>query len=739
MRTPLQWIPASAPLTRRGFASVSAVPTGERVWPAHDPRLAPRDEAIFLLHTAAEVEHALMVQYLYASWSAMLDQPAWAEVILGVAKQEMGHLITVENILRALRAPLNFDREDYPFRSGLYPFHFSLEPLSRASLARYVIAEMPKNPVGLPLDPPLSAADLEQIGHEATVANMEEMVNRVGDLYDHIRFIVEEGLQDADFSPSTIGFQAEPLPWRAAAVPGMIIQPIPSRAEALKALTAIAEQGEGMDQVSDPTSIKETHFFKFLKIYRERVLQGQSGPVREVPTNPSTTEPSLGPSAPEPGRGNEPDGHISHPLTRRLAQVFNLRYRTLLMSMAHALSLEADVKKDGEQTRPTGRQDLQAWSLAEMKWLSRFAEILIVLPQKKGADFGPPFGAPPFELPYTLDLPEAELDRWLLQQDLIENGRILISLIREENLNLPSNIADLLNSLEQKETGSDNPTAKEKIVATHIEMERPPGEGPITDIQELRIFPPLAIARFGSSDDPMDNYELRDPVGAGFRQISPAETLRVNKATGEITAAETPVQVRFRDAAGNIRPVCPFLELWARFHEAGSYQPLTVAHLRALGLTPADVKWRVRLANHKAFRRTGDINDRIDADSGSFNDHALKDLHGTAANFKVGKFISLGAVQFLAPNEQFPELRLRFTPSKGKVYGPQAGDPNVVDDVYNASAGRWPGHQDGAPGAPPFTNPAGIYASDENGLSRGYLDDSCDGTNVGRTTPQFSS
>ena len=32
--------------------------------PMHDPPLAPRDEVVFLLHTGAEIEHALLVQYL---------------------------------------------------------------------------------------------------------------------------------------------------------------------------------------------------------------------------------------------------------------------------------------------------------------------------------------------------------------------------------------------------------------------------------------------------------------------------------------------------------------------------------------------------------------------------------------------------------------------------------------------------------------------------------------------------
>src|SRR5712691_13246780 len=34
-----------------------------------EPRLKPRDEAVHLLHAAAEVEHSLLVQYLYAAYS----------------------------------------------------------------------------------------------------------------------------------------------------------------------------------------------------------------------------------------------------------------------------------------------------------------------------------------------------------------------------------------------------------------------------------------------------------------------------------------------------------------------------------------------------------------------------------------------------------------------------------------------------------------------------------------------
>ena len=130
-------------------------PVREHVSPiGHHPRLTDRDETIFLLHIAAEIEHALLVQYLYAMYSLKSDDElsdaqqrtqvsAWREILVQIAREEMGHLVTVQNLLRLLGGPLNLEREDFPFRSGLYPFHFRLEPLTKNSLSKYVFAEMP--------------------------------------------------------------------------------------------------------------------------------------------------------------------------------------------------------------------------------------------------------------------------------------------------------------------------------------------------------------------------------------------------------------------------------------------------------------------------------------------------------------------------------------------------------------------------------------------------------------------
>jgi hypothetical protein len=116
--------------------------------------LAWWDWTVFLLHTAAGIEHALLVQYLYAAYSladsgfAGSQVPAdagtltgkWRQAITGIAKEEMAHLLTVQNLLRFIGGPLNLDREDFPFLAFLYPFPFVLEPLTKTSLAKYVAA-----------------------------------------------------------------------------------------------------------------------------------------------------------------------------------------------------------------------------------------------------------------------------------------------------------------------------------------------------------------------------------------------------------------------------------------------------------------------------------------------------------------------------------------------------------------------------------------------------------------------
>ena len=82
-----------------------------------------KDYITMLLHIDAEIEHGLMLQYLYSAYSIGGPQIPdayresvhnWKNIILGIAKEEMGHFISVQNVLKIIGAPLNFGRESYP-------------------------------------------------------------------------------------------------------------------------------------------------------------------------------------------------------------------------------------------------------------------------------------------------------------------------------------------------------------------------------------------------------------------------------------------------------------------------------------------------------------------------------------------------------------------------------------------------------------------------------------------------
>jgi hypothetical protein len=318
-------------------------------------------------------------------------------------------------------------------------------------------------------------------------------------------------------------------------------------------------------------------------------------------------------------------------------------------------------------------------------------------------------------------------------------------------------------------------------------------------IKELRILPPFAIARLGSADTPMDNYTIDLEVAAAderpldYRAIRLQPTLLVNEQSGEIEAERTPDKLEFKEGEDNeqgdkrkIRPVAPFLEVFAVIDADDTLVPLTVDLLQENGVGVEDVSWTVRVANRKVARRTGDNDDIVHAEV-TIRNHDAHPLHGTCANFVAGKHVDFGRVRFIKPNAKFPEIRLRFTPAKGLIYGPASaagrsrasapdleaaagsGKPSflaryriakecaVYDDKKNPGR-NWQGFGDpdreedkdgkesvtkkwrehlGWPAdfsnetVPPdlfaIEPPAPSWLFDNRAISRGYLDDACDG------------
>jgi len=146
--------------------------------------LDPLLELVRLLREASEIEHALLVQYLYAGFSVKPEYqrivgtgfPPSARNMLGVAVQEMQHLDEVNQLLVGLGASPNLVRQDFPYEPDIYPFAFNLEPLSQKSAAKYVWTEAPSgDPFLEQLKPVLGDSPINHLGSlYATIIGLVE-------------------------------------------------------------------------------------------------------------------------------------------------------------------------------------------------------------------------------------------------------------------------------------------------------------------------------------------------------------------------------------------------------------------------------------------------------------------------------------------------------------------------------------------------------------------------------------
>src|SRR5687768_10811309 len=164
-------------LVRRAIPPAPPTPSTDRIqidWPTFDGLDTPQERLALLLRTAAQVEHALLVQYLYAGYSLPANHGDRG-LLLGIAVEEMSHLMTVQNLLFSIGEPPHLARQDFGPPSGdadrLFPFDLILEPLSKHSLAKYVVAESPDEPWP-GVDPGLAAViATEALGQSGVTVN----------------------------------------------------------------------------------------------------------------------------------------------------------------------------------------------------------------------------------------------------------------------------------------------------------------------------------------------------------------------------------------------------------------------------------------------------------------------------------------------------------------------------------------------------------------------------------------
>jgi hypothetical protein len=459
------------------------------------PDMSWRDHLVMLLSFGAAAEHCLMVQYLYAAYSLKTEGEDpdrrkkiedWRAHVLAVAREEMGHLLTVQNLLLLLGAPASLGRENSVWAEQYYPYPFSLEPLTLETLACFIYAEMPAHAHSEEINE--IKKRLETLDHlKAFWGGGPPDMHRVGKLYDDIISLVSNPklIPDSAFDDSSFEFQASWDEWGRGYKPkphdldaaGNPAEPDPragqvrrltktladsapppadsdvyvridrmaTRTDAVKALVALAAQGEA-PHILDASHLsielrsrkklgERSHFDRFLHIYRELLKETNKSnttprwsPSHGVCSNPTTR---TIPKADDRGAVTDAGAPQSAPpikhsvvdavVAKHLAEVFNQRYRLLLNYLAHCFRLAGRHRVD----RPNLRAMLMHRVFGEMYNLKTLAGLLVRSPRRDPGhkDDRGEWAAPPFEMPYSLALPDADVDVWRQHDDLLETSQ----------------------------------------------------------------------------------------------------------------------------------------------------------------------------------------------------------------------------------------------------------------------------------------------------------------------------
>lgn len=256
-----------------------------------------REELIYLLCEAAELEQAAMCSYLYAAWSLKRDPSEdviaaelaaierWRGTLTQVAIQEMLHLTLVNNLLAAVGAAPHLWRPAFPVRPGHFPADvvMQLTPFNLATLDHFIFLERPEG---------IALVDGAGFGHTAhfhrvvrpdLLAPTPQDYPSIGHLYHGVLQGLKRLAGELGEERVFVGHGQAQVDDTEFALPGLFR--ITSLAQAERAVEEIVLQGEGA-----PAHDEDSHFQRFRAIRQEleQLLAARPGfqPARPVASNP---------------------------------------------------------------------------------------------------------------------------------------------------------------------------------------------------------------------------------------------------------------------------------------------------------------------------------------------------------------------------------------------------------------------------------------------------------------------
>jgi CDGSH-type Zn-finger protein len=373
-----------------------------------------REALIYMLCEAAELEHGIMCQYLYAAFSLKQSEAEdltaeeaeavqrWRTRINHIAAQEMLHLALVQNLLSAVGAAPHVSRPNFPQPASHYPagVHLVLLPFGEAALRHFMFLERPE---GMDIR---DADGLAAYRRAAPAVQQGDIVPRgqdfatVGHLYRSIeagiaRLTEKFGEQWLFVGPPRAQATQQYFRW-----PELVA--VTDAASAQKAIDEILEQGEG-----PRGHWQDAHFGQFVDILDEFTQLREANPLFEpvrpvVPVNVRPAE-------------RETDIPLAtDPLTVQVMDLFNVSYEILLLMLqrffAHTEETDAQLKALADAT--------VALMLRAIKPLGDLVTTLPAGPEYPGRTAGPSF-----ELFYESDyvLPHREA-AWILLAERVRQA-----------------------------------------------------------------------------------------------------------------------------------------------------------------------------------------------------------------------------------------------------------------------------------------------------------------------------
>ena len=317
----------------RGALAQILATRGGRAAPEAPFVIEHREALIYMLCEAAELEHAIMCQYLYAAFSLkqstdegitkrqLRSVDRWRKTISHIAAQEMLHLALVQNLLSAVGAAPHFERPNLPQPAGHYPpgVILTLLPFGDAALRHFMFLERPE---GMDL---ADAPGLAAVERAVPVMQEGEIVPRLQDFatIGHLYRSIEEGIKQLCAKYGERWLFVGPVEAQASESHfgwSELVQVV-GATSAQRAIDTILEQGEG-----PRGHWKRAHFGSFVDVLEDYQRHKDADPAFEAarPVLPATVRPS---------ERSDSCPLIEDPFTARCADLFNVSYEVLLQTL----------------------------------------------------------------------------------------------------------------------------------------------------------------------------------------------------------------------------------------------------------------------------------------------------------------------------------------------------------------------------------------------------------------------